>query len=226
MESKIYNQKGKETGSISLPESIFDLSWNSDLVHQIILAMQANARTPVAHTKDRGDVSGGGKKPWKQKGTGRARHGSTRSPIWVGGGVAHGPRNTKDYSQKINSGMKNKALLTIISKKFKDGEILFVDDLKTENNKTKEAKEILLSLSKIKGFEKIVSKKKNSTLLALSGGNKEKGRAFQNFSNIQVEEVRNINPISILSNKYLLVEDPENFVKGLQSKVKSKAKIK
>ena len=96
MESKLYNQKAEEAGKIDLPESVFNLPWNSDLVHQVVVAMTANRRTPLAHTKTRGEVSGGGKKPWRQKGLGKARHGSIRSPIWVGGGVAHGPRKDKD----------------------------------------------------------------------------------------------------------------------------------
>ncbi|OHA54733.1 MAG: 50S ribosomal protein L4, partial [Candidatus Terrybacteria bacterium RIFCSPLOWO2_02_42_20] len=109
MESKLYNQKAEEAGKIDLPETVFNLPWNSDLVHQVVTAMQANLRSPWAHTKTRGEVSGGGKKPWRQKGLGKARHGSIRSPIWVGGGIAHGPRKDKDYSVKINAKAKKKA---------------------------------------------------------------------------------------------------------------------
>src|SRR3989344_3523977 len=102
MDAKIYNSKGEQSGKISLPETIFGVAWNADLVHQVITSMMSNAREPIAHTKTRGEVRGGGKKPWQQKGLGRARHGSIRSPIWVGGGITHGPRNDENFSRKIN----------------------------------------------------------------------------------------------------------------------------
>src|SRR5436853_6808436 len=127
METKIYNIEGKETGKITLPENIFGLPWNADLVHLVVVGMHANARTNVAHTKDRGEVRGGGKKPWRQKGTGRARHGSIRSPIWRGGGVTHGPRNEKNYARAIPKKIRAKALFMALSRKLKDGEIIFVD---------------------------------------------------------------------------------------------------
>jgi ribosomal protein L4 len=111
MTHTVYTTDGKQKGTIDLPDTIFAQKWNADLVHQVATSIMSNARAATAHTKDRGEVSGGGKKPWKQKGTGRARHGSSRSPIWVGGGVAHGPRNDKSYTKKINAKMKVKALL-------------------------------------------------------------------------------------------------------------------
>ena len=108
METKIYNQKGKPAGKIALPEAVFGVPWNADLVHQVVNSLRSKARTPVAHTKNRGEVRGGGKKPWQQKGIGKARHGSIRSPIWVGGGVTHGPRNDKNYDRKVNKKAKRK----------------------------------------------------------------------------------------------------------------------
>ncbi len=111
MEAPIYNTQGKKSGTLTLPENVFDVAWNDSLMHQVVTSMQANARVSIAHVKDRGEVSGGGKKPWRQKGTGRARHGSIRSPIWKGGGVTHGPTKNKDYSRKIPKKMRAKALL-------------------------------------------------------------------------------------------------------------------
>ena len=102
LKNPVYNISGKEVSNVSLPEAIWGVPWNADLVHQVVIGMQANTRTGLANAKMRGEVSGGGKKPWRQKGTGRARHGSTRSPIWKGGGVSHGPRSDKNYDQKIN----------------------------------------------------------------------------------------------------------------------------
>ena len=105
MKTEIYNKEGQSSGTINLDDQLFDLKWNADLVHQVVRSMESNARQSNADTKGRGDVRGGGKKPWRQKGTGRARHGSSRSPIWVGGGVAHGPTSEKNYDKKINKKM-------------------------------------------------------------------------------------------------------------------------
>ncbi len=215
MESKVYNQKGKEAGSIKLPENVFGLKWNSDLVHQVVTSMMSSARSPIAHTKMRGDVRGGGKKPWQQKGTGRARHGSTRSPIWVGGGVTHGPRNDKNFDRKINKKMKTKALFTILSRKFKDGEVLFVDSISFKAPKTAEAKEVLNALGSIKGFESISKKKNNAACIALSKKDLATEKSFRNFSNIEISETRNINPLQLVNTKYVVITDPEVSLKAL-----------
>jgi large subunit ribosomal protein L4 len=231
METQIYNQKGKAIGKLNLPESIFDLVWNGDLVHQVVTGMQANARTPVAHTKTRGEVRGGGKKPWRQKGTGRARHGSTRSPIWVGGGVAHGPRNEKDYSQKINRKMKAKALYTVLSEKLRRGQVLFVEELILKNIKTKEAVEILKNLSMIKGFEKIVgglsrrkAGEKTNTYLTVPAKSETLKKSFANIKTIKLDEVRNINPVDLLAHKYIIISYPTESIAFLGGKMEKSIK--
>jgi large subunit ribosomal protein L4 len=215
METIVYNQEGKQAGKITLPESVFGVTWNADLVHEVVRLMNSNARNPIANTKTRGEVRGGGKKPWKQKGTGRARHGSTRSPIWVGGGVAHGPRSDKNFSRKINKKTRVKALYTILSKKFRDGEILFVNEINIAKPKTKDAVKILSSLSKVKGYEKLVTKPKNVAIIALNKKTESVDKSFRNINSLSIEEFRNINPVSVLNHKYLIVENPEKTLQAL-----------
>lgn len=222
METQIYNQKGASVGKLSLPESIFGLPWNGDLVHQVVIAMQANARTPVAHTKDRSDVRGGGRKPWKQKGTGRSRHGSTRSPIWVGGGVAHGPRNEKDYSQKINKKMKAKALYTVLSEKVRRGQVIFLEELNMKDIKTRDAVSVISSLSKIKGFEKIIGGKKVNTYMTLPAKNDTIKKSFANIPSIEVDEVRNMNPVDLMNYRYLIISQPTESIAFLGGKLEKK----
>lgn len=215
METKIYNIQGKEAGSITLPESIFGLPWNADLVHQAVVTMQANARGNVAHTKDRGEVRGGGKKPWAQKGTGRARHGSSRSPIWKGGGVTHGPRNEKIFAMKMNRQARQKALLVALSRKYKDGEILFVDSLEMQAPKTSQAKGVLTALG---AHFSGLSKSKNAALIALPRAHAATQKSFSNFGNIETTEVRNLNPLAVLSSKYLIIAEPAAALEVLGAK--------
>ena len=219
MEASVYNQKGKSTGKITLPEAVFGLSWNADLVHEVVRLMNSNSRSSIAHTKMRGEVRGGGKKPWKQKGTGRARHGSSRSPIWVGGGVTHGPRSDKNFDRKINKQVKTKALFTILSRKFKEGQILFVDSLDFSTPKSKDAKIVLSAFAEIEGYEKLGSKKKNAAIIALDTKSDAVAKSFRNFGNVSVEEFRNINPVSVLNATYLVVVNPESSLKNLSAKI-------
>lgn len=205
MKTEVYNQKGEKTTDINLPENVFDIPWNADLVHQVVVSMQSNKRTPVAHTKGRGEVSGGGRKPWRQKGLGRARHGSIRSPIWKGGGVAHGPVKEKNYFKKINAKMKKKAFYAVLSQKLRGGEILFLDKISLSQPKTKEAISVINSLSKVKGFGKMVSKKKNKVIMALDKKNPEIIRGFRNIPGTLISETRNLNILDILNYKYLVI---------------------
>ncbi|TSC73419.1 MAG: large subunit ribosomal protein L4 [Parcubacteria group bacterium Gr01-1014_48] len=222
MEATVYNLKGEKSGTVTLPGTVFGVAWNGDLVHQVVTAMQANARTPVAHTKNRGEVSGGGKKPWRQKGTGRARHGSIRSPIWIGGGVTHGPRKDKNYAQKINKKMRSKALYTALSQKMRDNEILFVDHLFLEEAKTKEAKHVLGNLAKVKGFEPLATKRNNSALIALAAANENTVRGFRNLSSISTILAADLNPVRLLTYKYLIVSNPEKVVSAWGERMRSK----
>lgn len=219
IETEVYNQKGKSVGKLSLPVTIFGLTWNGDLVHQVVTAMQANARTPVAHTKDRSDVRGGGRKPWKQKGTGRARHGSSRSPIWKGGGVTHGPRNEKSYEQKINKKMKVKALFTVLSEKFRKGQVLFVDEMSLKNVKTKDAVSIIKDLSTVSGFEKIMGGKKANVYITTPAKTDNLKKSFANIKTVEIDEVRNINPVDLLTYRYIIISQPKESIAFLGGKM-------
>jgi large subunit ribosomal protein L4 len=213
---------GKNVGSITLPETLFGQPWKVDLVHQVTTAMQANLRQNRAHTKDRSEVSGGGKKPWAQKGTGQARHSSTRSPIWRHGGITFGPRNERDYSEKINKKMRVGALVSVLSRKAKDGEIILVDSFAFAVPKTSVAKTTIAALAKVAGAERLTLKKKGAALLALSAYDANVIKSFSNFGNIMTEELRNLNPVDILAHKYLIIEKPEASFAALVARVKSK----
>jgi large subunit ribosomal protein L4 len=221
MEATLYNIKGEKKGTVQVPESIFGVPYNADLLHSVVTAMQANARTPIAHTKDRGEVRGGGKKPWKQKGTGRARHGSSRSPIWKGGGVTHGPRNEKSYAVKINRQARQKALLVALSRKWKDGEVIFLDTLEMAAPKTAEAKKVMDALTKA-GFT--FKKGGRAALIALPARHSATVKSFANMGHVAVEEVRTLNPVNVLSSKYLIIANPDAAFETLSAKrvVKSK----
>lgn len=218
-EAAIYSTDGKKTGRITLPEKVFGLPWNTDLVHQVVVSMRSNARTAVAHTKDRSDVRGGGKKPWKQKGTGRARHGSSRSPIWKGGGVTHGPRNERNFDKKINKKMRVKALYSVLSQKLRDNEILFVDAVNFSAPKTADAKKMLASLSSVSGFESLNTKRKNAAYIAVNKTDENAMRSFRNFGNIAMGDVRNLNPSGVLDFKYLIITDPSESVEAIMSRM-------
>lgn len=222
METEVYNQKGKSVGKLALPETIFGLPWNGDLVHQVVTAMQANSRTPIAHTKTRGEVRGGGRKPWKQKGTGRARHGSSRSPIWKGGGVTHGPRNDKSYEQKINKKMRIKALFTVLSSKFKKGQIIFVEELSLKNIKTKDAVSIINSLSTIKGFEKITGGKNPNLYITTPAKSDTLKKSFANIKTVEIDEIKNINPVDLMTFKYIIMAQPKESIAFLGGKIEKK----
>ncbi|MDZ4284712.1 MAG: 50S ribosomal protein L4 [Patescibacteria group bacterium] len=222
MQATTYNTQGKAAGKVTLPENVFDQPWNANLVHEVVRAMQGNARAGTAHTKVRGEVRGGGKKPWRQKGTGRARAGSRRSPIWRGGGVTFGPRSERDYSRKINRKVRARALAVALSQKLRDDEIIFLDGLLFSAPKTKDAKAVLVNLSGIKGYEMLMKKRRNAALVVLAARNEHIEKSFRNFGHVSVGQAKDLNPVELLSYKYVIVADPEPIVAQLASRVASK----
>jgi large subunit ribosomal protein L4 len=218
MEANIYNQKGEVAGKLTLPERVFAAKWRSDLVHQVVEGMRSNKRAGTADTKGRGEVSGGGKKPWKQKGTGRARHGSSRSPIWVGGGVTHGPLAEKNYKKKISKKMRAQALFSVLSRKFKDGEVLFVDTLTLSKIKTKDAITVVEKLGKASGWKDLATAKKTKALVALHARNESAEKSYRNIPALETSFIKNLNPLEVLNHKYLIIENPEESVKFLDTR--------
>lgn len=195
MKITVYNERGEKTGETLIPKEIFDVPMNTDLIYQVAVSQAANRRRNIAHTKDRSEVRGGGRKPWRQKGTGRSRHGSIRSPIWRGGGVTFGPRKNRDFSKKIPKKMNKKALFIILSAKFKNDLLIVVDRLKTEEIKTRTINRILESLPC----------KKQSRLLALPQKDDKTLLSIRNIPKTKAVEVRNLNVLDLLSFKYLII---------------------
>ncbi len=221
MKTQVYKQDGAKGSEITLSEKVFGQKWNADLVHEVVTVMMGNARTSTADTKDRGEVRGGGKKPWKQKGTGRARHGSRRSPIWKGGGIAHGPISEKDYSRKLNKKVRAKALAVTLSKKFADNEVIFVESLSFAAPKAVEAKGIIRALATASGETSLATKRKNAGLIVLSGRDTAAEKSFQNFGNFAVISAKDVSPVDLLTYKYVIVANPEGSLEIWDKRVTS-----
>lgn len=202
MQTDLYNLQNEKVGTIDLPEAVFGVRWNAALVKQVIEAQLANRRQPWAHTKTRGEIRGGGKKPWRQKGTGRARHGSTRSPLWVGGGVSHGPRNDRDYSQKINKKMKSAALFAVLSRKTKDGEVKVFENLALSAPKTKMLASALMNILAMQ------KRAKKFDVLLVANGTESKNlfRASSNLQKAKTVDAASLNVYDILNHKNLFLD--------------------
>lgn len=198
MKADVYNWKGEKAGNVEVNDAIFAREWSADLVHQAVLAFQANQRRPWAHAKGRGEVRGGGIKPWKQKGTGRSRHGSIRSPIWKGGGASHGPVKDRDYSQKINKKMQRAAIYTLLSKKLAEGELRFVDSMSFEKGKTKEVATALKAMFAVKRLP--------SVLLISGVKNAMTTRAARNIPKVKSVNGNSINVYDLAVHKQILID--------------------
>ena len=200
MKTSLYNLKNQVLGEVEVPEKIFGVQWNPILIQQMLIAHRANARHPWAHTKTRGEIRGGGRKPWRQKGTGRARHGSTRSPLWVGGGVSHGPRNERDYSQKVNKKMKRVALFSILSRHMKDGSLKVFDGLRAETPKTKPMSQTLDI------FKASKKEKRYDVLLVPSAEEKNLYRAASNLPKTLVLHPGSLNVYDLMNYKNVFLD--------------------
>lgn len=219
MEVAVYTQEGKESKKLALPEAIFGAPWNADLVSQVLYIQASNRRAGTAHTKDRSEVSGGGKKPWNQKGTGRARHGSSRSPIWRHGGVTHGPRNDKNYKKTLTDSMKRGALFALLSAKVREGKVLFVDTVTVADAKTKTAEGVMKNLTKAPGFSTVTYKKVGNVMMtAPKIGDNEK-KSFRNLPYVTYANLSHLNPLDVANTRYLIITNPEETIEALSKKL-------
>jgi large subunit ribosomal protein L4 len=218
--------EGKVSKTLEVPEAIFGADWNADLVSQVLYSQASNRRAGTAHTKDRSEVRGGGKKPWNQKGSGRARHGSSRSPIWRHGGVTFGPRNDKDYKKIIPKGMKVAALFSLLSAKVKAGKVIFLDEVPTLTGKTKEANTAIQGLTTIDGFKTLCYKKPNNVYLSIKKGDEITKRAFRNLPYMTLHNMDDLNPLDIANTRYLVIANPEETIAYLSYKLGDKATAK
>lgn len=196
----VYNIEGKEVEKIKLDASIFDGVVNEAAIYQAINAYQANQRKGLASTKTMGEVSGGGRKPWKQKGTGRARVGSIRSPLWRHGGVIFGP-HPRDYSYSVPKKIKNLALKSALNAKMKESNLLVLDNFTVENAKTKDALKIVSSL-KIP----CENKKKNYNILLLLDNSDERiKRSLRNLGFLRFNLARDTQCYEVLTHKTVII---------------------
>ena len=205
---KVYNQSVEPVKDLELADKIFGVKASNELLHQAVIAQMANARQVLANTKDRSEVSGGGKKPWKQKGTGRARVGSSRSPIWIGGGVTFGPTKDRNFKQKINQKMKQKALFMALSDKLVNNSLVVLDNLEFAEYKTKQFNTLLTNLEK----KVLLNERRN--ILIINEATEEKAKySSRNLVGVKVINLENINLVDLLNHKNLLMT--ENVVKVL-----------
>ena len=185
---KTYNMNGKEVGVMDLDKDVFDVEFKEDLIHQAVVTRLANERQGTKSTLTRSEVRGGGKKPWRQKGTGNARQGSTRAPQWIKGGVVFAPKS-RDFSKKMNVWAKRIAMLSALSQKIRDDEVLVVEGLKVENGKTKE----VVSFLKNFGIE-------SSAIVFLAGNDELFRRASGNIPKLSTMPVELINCYDVVKN--------------------------
>lgn len=227
IKATVYNTTGEKIKEIELNPKVFGLTVKPELIQQAVVSQQANSRQVIAHTKDRSEVAGGGRKPWRQKGTGRARHGSIRSPLWRGGGITFGPTKERNFSVKINKKAKRKAILMSLSDKAANQKIVLVEKLELAEPKTKKFFQILQNLKlrekkekklrpqrmenakkseeKTKPEDKPKKLKEKSILLVLPQKDEKVQRAARNINRLAFIHANSLNVLDILKSQYLLL---------------------
>jgi large subunit ribosomal protein L4 len=196
----VYNTAGEKVSDVELNSKIFGVEKiDANLVHQAVRAQLSNARKSTAHTKYRGEVSGGGKKPWKQKGTGRARAGSSRSPLWKGGGVTFGPRNTRNWSLKMNRSAFRKAIFTILTDKLNDKKVAVLDKFES----ALKTKDLASQLTALAGQAELGKKR----VLILAKHDEQTARAARNLANTTVLLANQLNAVDLLKNDVIVTKD-------------------
>lgn len=208
VKTNVYNQSGEIVGELKLSDKVFAVKVNEDLIHQATVTQSANERQVLAHTKTKAEVRGGGKKPWKQKGTDRARAGSSRSPIWIGGGVTFGPRKERNFSKKINKKMKQKAITMVLSDRLANNNMAIINKIEIQDYKTKIFNNILKKVENIFPSGDDKSKKSKRSILFVNNNKDEKvvfsGRNLPGFNIINLE---NLNIVDLLKYKNLIITE-------------------
>lgn len=204
MKATLYNQKGEKKGEVSLAKNIFEVEVKENLVHDYLLYQQANARMTIAHTLSKADVRGGGRKPWKQKGTGRARQGSIRNPHWKGGGVAFGPKKWENYEMMMPKKMRRTALFSILTTKAQDGKVLAIDKFELDTPSTKDFDSLLSKIAIVRNVL-VVMNKSEDTLK----------KSARNHKNAKIVLSGYLNPADLL--KYDNLMFTESALKDLET---------
>ncbi len=210
MKLTVYNLSGKAQSDVTLSDEVFNITVKPEVVHEVFVALRNNTREPWADTKNRGEVRGGGKKPWQQKGTGRARHGSTRSPIWKGGGVAFGPLSDRNYKTKINKKTRRLATKMVLSDKAQTGTLYVVENFDFKEPKT----------SLFASFIKALPAKQHSFLVLTAGKDAKLLRMTSNLKKIETMRAEDANVAALLSKQAIVtsVEGVKQLEKLLTTK--------
>lgn len=217
MKVQVYNQKGESTGDIELNSKIFEVKPNEHLLAEAVRIQLSNARQGTSNTKTRGEVSGGGKKPWKQKGTGRARVGSTRSPIWRHGGITFGPRSNRNWELKINKKAKTQALFMSLSDKAKEKQFIVIDQIALGNPKTKEFAAVL------KGLESSLKNLGKKQMLILPKKDEKLVRATANLKSVNTVLASSLNLVDVITaNSIIALKDSLPVIEKVYLKIKDK----